>query len=136
MDKPIKKVGRPKMPDGKRVNIIKAKLTDQELKQLQSIEKQLGLNRSEIIKGRVLHDSTSIIINASELMALLDSIGAELGRAGNNINQLARHANILSKQGTLDQNVVTEFNTQFGSYIQIQQELEKCLRQIIRLMRH
>lgn len=124
------------MPDGKRVNIIKAKLTDQELKQLQSIEKQLGLNRSEIIKGRVLHDSTSIIINASELMALLDSIGAELGRAGNNINQLARHANILSKQGTLDQNVVTEFNTQFGSYIQIQQELEKCLRQIIRLMRH
>lgn len=136
MDKPIKKVGRPKMPDGKRVNIIKAKLTDQELKQLQTIEKQLGLNRSEIIKGRVLHDSTSIIINARELMALLDGIGAELGRAGNNINQLARHANILSKQGTLDQNVVTEFNTRFGSYIQIQQELEKCLRQIIRLMRH
>lgn len=124
------------MPDGKRVNIIKAKLTDQELKQLQTIEKQLGLNRSEIIKGRVLHDSTSIIINARELMALLDGIGAELGRAGNNINQLARHANILSKQGTLDQNVVTEFNTRFGSYIQIQQELEKCLRQIIRLMRH
>lgn len=124
------------MPDGKRVNIIKAKLTDQELKQLKAMEKQLGLNRSEIIKGRVLHDSASIIINARELMALLDGIGAELGRAGNNINQLARHANILSKQGTLDQNVVTEFNTRLGSYVQIQQELERCLRQIIRLMRH
>lgn len=136
MEKPKKKVGRPKMPDGKRVNIIKAKLTDQELKQLKAMEKQLGLNRSEIIKGRVLHDSASIIINARELMALLDGIGAELGRAGNNINQLARHANILSKQGTLDQNVVTEFNTRLGSYIQIQQELERCLRQIIRLMRH
>ncbi|WP_162842752.1 MobC family plasmid mobilization relaxosome protein [Mucilaginibacter pineti] len=136
MAKKTRHTGRPKLLEGKREHIIKAKLTEQELRQLKAMEQQLGLNRSEIIKGRVLHDSHSLVINAAELMKLLDGIGAELGRAGNNINQLARHANTLNKQDMLNPGTVAEFNQLLAAYVTLQQELEKCLRQIIRLMRN
>ena len=76
-----------------------------------------------------------MLLNTKELMKQLDSIGAELGRSGNNINQLARHANILHKQSLLNQSVITEFNSLLGQYITVQQELEKRIRQIIRLMK-
>jgi hypothetical protein len=62
-------------------------------------------------------------------------MGSELGRAGNNINQLARHANILNKRGRLDELVVKEFNILFKEYARIRNDTEKSLRQIIRLIR-
>jgi hypothetical protein len=62
-------------------------------------------------------------------------MGAELGRAGNNINQLARHANTLNKRGMLDETVIMEFNLLFREYALIRNETEKSLRQIIRLIR-
>ncbi|MCY1530418.1 hypothetical protein D9M68_656030 [compost metagenome] len=68
-------------------------------------------------------------------MKKLDAIGAELGRSGNNINQLARHANVLQKQGLLSQSVTIEFSSLLGSYVKVQQELDKIIRQIIRLMK-
>ena len=76
-----------------------------------------------------------MLINTKELMKVLDATGAELGRAGNNINQLARHANVLVKQGMLNQDIVCEFNILLGNYITVQQELEKNLRHLIRLMK-
>jgi hypothetical protein len=93
------------------------------------------MNRMELIRKRVLHAGAAITINSGELLAALDAIGAELGRAGNNINQLARHANVLNKQGMLSPDVATEFNTLFSDYIRTQRELEKNIRQILRAMK-
>lgn len=123
------------MTSGKRTKIIKARLTEDEFKALLIIENAVGITRMELIRQRVLYHTGSILVNAQELLKLLDSIGAELGRSGNNINQLARHANILNKQGMLNANVASQFNELFTDYIQIQQELEKAIRQIIRLMK-
>lgn len=136
MTKTPKKIGRPPMLTGKRTRIIKAKLTDEEFEALLEIQKETGLNRMELIRKRVLHGGSTVTINIKELIGTLDAIGAEMGRAGNNINQLARHANILNKQGNLTLEVITEFNTLFTAYIRIQQELEKTLRQILRAMKN
>lgn len=135
MDEPRKKAGRPPMLNGKRTRIIKAKLTDEEFKTLLSIQKASGMNRMELIRKRVLNGGVTVTINTKELLGILDGIGAEMGRAGNNINQLARHANVLNKLGKLSPDLITEFNKLFTAYIRIQQELEKTLRQILRAMK-
>ncbi|WGQ08970.1 plasmid mobilization relaxosome protein MobC [Pedobacter gandavensis] len=135
MKKTTRKIGRPEMTSGKRTKIIKARLTEEEFKTLLKIENQVGTTRMELIRQRVLYHSGSVLVNAQELLKLLDAIGEELGRSGNNINQLARHANVLNKQGMLNAEVASRFNELFTVYIQIQQEIEKAIRQIIRLMK-
>lgn len=123
------------MLSGKRNRLIKAKLTDEEFSELIRIQKASGMNRMELIRKRVLGSGTAVTVNMKEVLGELDTIGAELGRAGNNINQLARHANILNRQQRLDPGVVAEFNALFTEYIRIQRELEKTLRQLLRTMK-
>lgn len=123
------------MTSGKRTKIIKARLTEDEFKQVLTIEKALGVTRMDLIRTRVLYNSSKVLVNARELLKQLDAIGAEMGRAGNNINQLARHANVLNNQGLLTESVSREFNEVFRSYIANQQEMEKTIRHIIRLMK-
>ncbi|WP_276348954.1 plasmid mobilization relaxosome protein MobC [Daejeonella sp. JGW-45] len=135
MKKATKKVGRPEMASGKRTKIIKARLTEDEFNQILIIEKGLGITRMELIRTRVLYNSNKVLVDAGELLKQLDAIGAEMGRGGNNINQLARHANILNNEGLLTESVAREFNELFRSYINIQRELEKGIRQVIRLMK-
>lgn len=118
-----------------KIRRFELRLSEQELKQLMELEKSLGISRADIVRIRVLKNATKMLVNAKDLMKQLDDIGAELGRSGNNINQLARHANILHKQGMLSQSVSAEFNSLLGKYIGVQQELEKCIRQVIRLMK-
>lgn len=124
------------MLTGKRTRLIKAKLTDEEFSKLQEIQKASGMNRMELIRRRVLGGGAAVAVNTVELLTALDTIGAELGRAGNNINQLARHANVLNRQDRLAPEVVSEFNRLFTDYIRTQRELEKNFRQLLRAMKH
>lgn len=135
MAKSHNKPGRPEKLTGKRIKIIKAKLTEDEFKQVLALEKALGINRMELIRTRVLHHSDKILINGISLLKELDTLGAEIGRSGNNINQLARHANVLNNCGLLTENVVIEFNSLFRDYVRVRNDTEKSLRQIIRLIR-
>lgn len=123
------------MASGKKEFLLKAKLTAEENKQIIAMAEQLGISRSELIKSKLLTDHRQVLINAAELLVLLDGIGAELGRSGNNINQLARHANILNKRGMLDGEIVTEFHALFSVYLVQHLEIQKLMRQIIRLMK-
>ncbi|WP_158826954.1 plasmid mobilization protein [Mucilaginibacter lacusdianchii] len=132
---PKKRPGRPEMLSGKRNKIIKAKLTEEEFQQLLALEKEVGINRTELIRIRVLHQSNKVFLNAKTLLQQLDALGAEMGRSGNNINQLARHANALHHYGNLDETIVREFNLLLRNYLHLRSETEKTLRQIIRLIR-
>jgi hypothetical protein len=135
MEKTEKKMGRPVMDSGKREFLLKAKLTAEENKQVLSLAKQLGISRSELIKSRLLADHRQVLVNAADLLITLDRIGAELGRSGNNINQLARHANILNKRGMLDGEIISEFNTLSSVYLKQHLEIQKLMRQLIRLIK-
>jgi hypothetical protein len=126
--------GRPPLKEGKRTRFINARFTDEEYDLISKIEKQLGISKTELVRMRVLNDAKTTVINARDLIAGLDSVGAELGRIGNNINQLARHANTLKLQGALNPVIIEQFNRLFEEYLGIQRMLEAALRRIIRAM--
>jgi len=128
------KKGRPEKTEGKRTRKIDTRFTEEEFKAVLELEKTLGVRRTDLVRTRLLQDARLTIINAKELIGLLDGIGTELGRCGNNINQLAKYANILNKYGRLSPVVVERFNLLFEVYIENQKALEAALRNIIRAL--
>lgn len=126
--------GRPKLKEGKRTKFINVRFTEDEYKDVADLEKQLGITKTELIRIRILNDAKKTVINSRELIQHLDKVGAELGRIGNNINQLAKHANVLALQGAVNQSTISKFNLLFDDYIKVQQLLEISLRKIIRAM--
>lgn len=122
------------MAEGKKEHVIKARLTDTEYRQLLAVEKTLGLNHTDLIRTKVL-GGTKQPVNTTAIFQRLDALGAELARAGNNINQLARHANTLRLRGELSEPVVAEFIIQFRQYARIRSNTEQALRALIRLIR-
>lgn len=129
-----KLMGRPPLKEGKRTRFVNVRFTEDEFKDIVELEQQLGISRTELIRMRVLADSHKIIINSRVLIKHLDNAGAEMGRIGNNINQLAKHANVLSLKGQLDPLVINRFNKLFNDYIKVQQAMEAAFRKIIRAM--
>ena len=111
---------------------IDARFTEEEYKVVLALEKELGVRKSDLVRDRLLNNAPAVIIHAKELIARLDAICTELGRSGNNINQLARYANILNKRNLLSPVVIGRFNILFEEYLANQKVLEGVLRSIIR----
>ena len=127
-------MGRPAMSEGKRTKKIGARFTEMEYELILALKKQLGLSETDLVRERLLNDNAKSVINAKEFLFGLDHIGAEIGRVGNNINQLARHANTLKLAGALHPSVILKFNELFEQYLGTQQALETALRKIILAM--
>lgn len=133
MKKASRSKGRPVKEEGKRIRKIDARFTEDEYQVILELEKTLGIRKSDLVRNRLLQDARLAIVNAKELIGFLDSTGAEMGRCGNNINQLARYANTLNKKGVLSPVVIETFNVLFEQYIRNQRTLETALRRIIRM---
>jgi hypothetical protein len=129
-----KKTGRPHKAEAKRIKKIDVRFTEEEYRAIAELEETLGISKTELVRERLLHGARLTIMNAKELAGALDQVGAELGRSGNNINQLARHANTLNKNGRLSPQVVEQFNSLFAQHIECQHDLETALRKIIRAL--
>lgn len=110
------------------------RLTEAEHEALLGMERSLGMNRAEIVRHRVFGRTTQVT-DARQLMQQLDALGAELGRSGNNVNQLARHANTLNRQGTLGPAALAGIDGALGDYTEIQRRIERQLRRLIRMMK-
>lgn len=131
-----KKNGRPLKAEGRRTLFIKARVNEEEHKLLKQSWTGLGIKESDFLRKSLLKpNSASIAINVGLLLKRLDHLGAEIGRSGNNINQLARHANFLNKRGMLDGALVDQFNSLFTTYISQFRTMEKTIRELIRLLR-
>lgn len=124
--------GRPKMMEGRRVKKITARFTEDEYKTVEKLETTLGINKTDLVRMRLLENAPQAVINAKELISAIDNIGTELGRCGNNINQLAKYANILQKKGKSDPSVTGQFNALLTGYLEKQEKLEISLRHVIR----
>ena len=129
-----KLTGRPPMTEGKRTKKIAARFTQSEFEQIVALEKQLGISETELVRRRLLDDSARNIVNAREFLSTLDHLGAEMARIGNNVNQLARHANKLQLMGSLHPSIVIQFNALFEEDLSSRQELDATLRKVIREM--
>jgi len=125
----------PKVERKFRTERFELRLTAQEKADFIQLENKLGISRSDIVRQRVLEKAMPKVLDASRLLDQLDALGTELGRAGNNINQLARHANTFSKRGLLGPDVAQELNLRLMGYIDIQRKLERQIRSLLRKMR-
>lgn len=120
------------MATGKRTKKIDVRFTEDEYEIIEKMESTLGVSKTDLVRMRLLENGRAIVINAKEMITAIDSIGAELGRCSNNINQLAKYANILQKKSRLSPQVVDQFNALMAEYLQKQEMLEISLRQAIR----
>lgn len=126
--------GRPQMEAGKRTRKIDVRFTEEEYQIIINLESALGIGKTELLRRRTLNDGVATVVNARELIKTLDAIFAEMGRVGNNLNQLAKHANTLKLQGMVSPMVAELFNNYFQEYLQVQRQLEITLRKVIRLI--
>lgn len=126
--------GRPKLEVGKRTKKLDVRFTEEEYDKLLALEKAFGISKTELVRLRVLHEAGRVVVNAMELIKVLDGIGAEMGRVGNNINQLAKHANTMRLMGAVPPPLADKFNTLLEDYIRVQQAIETALRKIIAMM--
>lgn len=120
------------MTEGKRIKKITTRFTQDEYKTISGLEETLGISKTDLVRERLLHGARLTMINAKELISELTRIGTELGRSGNNINQLARYANTLNKKNVLSPQVMETFNLLFAKHLENRRELEVALRKIIR----
>lgn len=118
---------------GKRIKKIDTRFTEDEYQIICELEKTLGLTKTELVRQRLLSNAGLLVVNAKELIVLLDQVGSEMGRCGNNINQLAKYANILKKRGMLSPVVIERFNVLFEQYLKNQQALNTSLRKVFRI---
>ncbi|RYX87499.1 plasmid mobilization relaxosome protein MobC [bacterium] len=123
--------GRPEKETEKRDQTIRVRVTKSEKLSLTEKADGLGILMSDLVRSTIFNGKKHFV-NGVALIASLDTLGSELGRSGNNINQLAKHANILNKTSKLDESVITRFNVLFAEYIKAQESIEVVIRKIIR----
>lgn len=130
----IKGVGRPIKEKGRRDKMVLIRLSEEELERLVLLEDETGSNRSDMFRLTVLNNSNKVLFNVKELLKTLHVISGDLGRVGNNINQLARHTNTINKNSNVPISIVADFNTLMADYLLVEQDLHKAFRDIYRLM--
>ncbi len=130
-----KKDSRAESTKDNRIYRFELRLTKAEKAQFLSLEKSTGLNRSEIVRNKVLSHASKILIDSKTILQMLDTLGSELGRSGNNINQLARHINTLKLQGKLEPYELSRFPSLIADYIKYQRQIEQEFRNLMRLIK-
>jgi hypothetical protein len=126
------KGGRPVKHEGQKIKQAHLRLTEDQHIILSKLEKETGINRTDLFVKRVLENQSFVI--TTDVISALSEIGGELGRVGNNINQLAKHANTVSKNNALSPSIFEEHNRLLGEYLKLQSEIHKVLRQMYRVM--
>ena len=126
------KGGRPIKHEGQKIKQAHLRLTEDQHSILSKLEKETGINRTDLFVKRVLENQSFVI--TTDVICALSEIGGELGRVGNNINQLAKHANSVSKNNALSPAIFEEHNRLLGKYLKLQDEIHKVFRQMYRVM--
>lgn len=126
--------GRPPLVSGKRIKKIDVRFTEEEFDKVAEMEKVSGMKKADLIRKKLLFEGEKLLLDSKIMMIKIDDIGLELSRAGNNINQLARYANILNRDGLLSAVVVERLLLELGKYNNIKIGLERLMRKLIRLL--
>lgn len=126
--------GRPPLVSGKRIKKIDVRFTQEEFDLVLALEKSSGMSKADLIRKKLLLGGEKMVIDSKAVRNNLDTLGLELARAGNNINQLARYANILNKDGLLSAVVIDRLLLELRKYNKIKMDLERLMRKLIRLL--
>ena len=109
-------------------------VTEMEYKKIQDLYQSSDKKTiSNFMRALILdYKKTNSIINNVELIKRLDVIGQEIGRIGNNINQLAKYTNIQIKSGKVNTAVIIDFMEVMDKYMQERRALAKAYRAMVR----
>ncbi len=125
--------GRKKLPEHLKRKQFDLYLNDVELKVLKDQQEILGYkNLRSYMRFKLLKDKKRMIyVNPVELIKQMDIYGVEMGRIGNNINQMSRHANQFSKEDELDVNVIEGFTKAIEEYNNLRSKILMCFDKIL-----
>jgi len=126
--------GRPPLVSGKRIKKIDVRFTQEEFDFVIAMEKASGMKKADLIRKKLLLEGERMLVDSKAVLNGMDEIGVELAKAGNNVNQLARYANILNKDGLLSAVVVDRLLLELQKYNKIKMDLERLMRKLIRLI--
>jgi hypothetical protein len=73
-----------------------------------------------------------IVPYPKELLNMLDNLGLEHQRIGNNINQIAKKVHLYDKEGHFPVELLQQFNNAMISYLKAVNELSRAYRGLIR----
>jgi len=107
----------------KRAIKLQAHVTAMEYEKLNDQFRATGIRYlSDYLRLLILgRGKATSITNKQELIKQLDKIGIQISRIGNNINQIAKYANIQLKSGKIDQRTLERFNNLMEDYLKEEQ---------------
>jgi len=116
-----------------RIKRFQLRFTDEEFKRLEDMEKLCApLSKAEIIRNRLFGEDNLWMKTNLNFQQELNRVGAELGRSGNNINQLAKHANALYKVGEIPESLMYKFFKAHQEHTETIKQVSMLLRSVIR----
>lgn len=128
------KGGRPRKIEGGKNKQVHVRISEGQHLLLKKLEQQSGLTRSDLFVRRVLEDQHYLI--TADVLTTLQSLGLELSRIGNNLNQIAHQVNSARLNGGVNGNPpVDPAGEDFLAYTNLQSELVKLFRQMYRAMK-
>ena len=128
-----RKGGRPILSDSlAKKGEIKLRCTHVEKNIIKSRAKEYGLTMTDFILRKCLDQK--VVFNHIDYLKEIHALNLELGRQGNNINQLAKYANTLSVSNKLNPDVAARLLEVLDVYINKQEEVRVAFRRLIREM--
>jgi len=127
--------GRKKLEQNqKRAIKLQLHVTAKEYEKLNDQFRSTGIRYfSDYLRLLILDNRRSDnITNKQELIKKLDAIGTQIGKIGNNINQIAKYANIQIKTNKVDQRTLERFNKHMETYLQERRNLINAYRALAR----
>ncbi len=114
--------------------MITFKVSEDQYEVLQSDFANSGMrNFSEYIREVLLNSKNKPRkIFTPEILRVMNIIGLQIGRIGNNINQLVKMAHILNNSGKDPSPVFVEFNELMHEYLKTRKELIKAFRRAMK----
>ena len=116
--------GRPKLSEAELLkHRISFKCNSEEFDQLSRRAKIAGLSEGQFSKALVFGSQSFFSANHRETFEAFKTVAKEINPIGNNLNQLARHANVSYKEGGIDKEVYIKLNDLIGQFLEKQNEL-------------
>lgn len=128
----MKKNGRPELDENlkRKAHFVKGYCTKEQKEKIISLAKENGLTVSDYILKKCLNERT--VERRIQLIDSLDTINLEISKIGNNINQLAKHANRKKNVDGLDKELFMNFTFLLNDYLKKINDLKTSIKSIYR----
>jgi hypothetical protein len=96
-------------------------------------KRALGLTWSGLARKCILKETELKLLSSRNILDMLDSVGQDLGRSSQDIQQLAAWITSQTREGHLAAQAADKYNRLMQEYIRSQKSLEAAIRQIVRM---